>query len=260
MLVVMIALVSLINMILGLLPEMAGASMTLERMLGWIMIPFAWLLGVPWDEAETAGKLLGMKVVFNEFIAYLELVQMGDDVLDPRSRMILVYALCGFANLGCLGIMIGGLLSIAPERRDGILSLAPKSILLGVIGTSLTGCVIGMLYQYPDLRLRELFSRAGNYWWRSGSSGSVMSARSGGKRSVTVVPAPGLLSSESSPPWSSVKDLDNAKPRPVPLVDRSIWPSTCSNGSRIRRRSSGSMPIPVSSTEIKRTPRSSRPA
>jgi CNT family concentrative nucleoside transporter len=106
MLVVMIALVSLINMILGLLPEMAGASLTLERMLGWIMIPFAWLLGVPWDEAETAGKLLGMKVVFNEFIAYLELVKMGDDVLDPRSRMILVYALCGFANLGSLGIML----------------------------------------------------------------------------------------------------------------------------------------------------------
>ena len=94
------------SLILGLLPEMAGASLTLERMLGWIMTPFAWLLGVPWDRAETAGKLLGMKVVFNEFIAYLELGKMGDDVLDPRSRMILVYALCGFANLGSLGIML----------------------------------------------------------------------------------------------------------------------------------------------------------
>ncbi len=146
MLVVMVALVSLVNMGLALLPDMAGASLSLERTLGWIMTPFAWLLGVPWEQAQTAGQLLGMKVVLNEFIAYLELVKMGEGTLDPRSKMILIYTLCGFANLGSLGIMIGGLLSIAPDRRDDILNLAPKSILSGLIATSLTGAVIGVLY------------------------------------------------------------------------------------------------------------------
>jgi len=146
MLIVMVALVSLVNMILGLFPEVAGASLSLERLFGWIMTPFAWLLGVPWEQAGTAGQLLGTKVVLNEFIAYLELAKMGDELLDPRSRMIVVYALCGFANLGSLGIMIGGLLSIAPERRDDILNLGPKSILSGLLATSLTGAVIGVLY------------------------------------------------------------------------------------------------------------------
>jgi len=146
MLIVMVALVSLVNMILGVFPDIAGSSLSLERLLGWIMTPFAWLLGVPWEQAGTVGQLLGTKVVLNEFIAYLELAKMGDEVLDPRSRMIVVYALCGFANLGSLGIMIGGLLSIAPDRRDDIVSLGPKSILSGLLATSLTGAVIGVLF------------------------------------------------------------------------------------------------------------------
>lgn len=146
MLIVMVALVSLVNAILGLLPDVSGATLSLERLLGWIMTPFAWLLGVPWDQAQTVGQLLGIKVILNEFIAYLELAKMGGDALDDRSRMILVYALCGFANLGSLGIMIGGMLSIAPERRGDILNLAPKTILSGMLATSLTGCVVGLLY------------------------------------------------------------------------------------------------------------------
>lgn len=146
MLIVIVALVALANMILGLLPDMGGAALSLERLLGWIMTPFAWLLGVPWDQAQTAGQLLGVKIVLNEFIAYLDLVKLGDDALDPRSRMILIYALCGFANLGSLGIMIGGILAIAPDRRNDILTLAPRTILSGMLATFLTGCVIGILY------------------------------------------------------------------------------------------------------------------
>jgi len=145
MLIVMVALVSLINAGMSLLPDIAGGTLTLQRLLGWIMTPWAWLLGIPWDQAPAAGGLLGLKVVLNEFIAYLDLAQMTDQTLDPRSRLIVTYALCGFANLGSLGIMLGGLLSIAPDRRADILSLGPKSILSGVIATSLTGAVIGLL-------------------------------------------------------------------------------------------------------------------
>ena len=145
MLIVMVALVSLINAGLSLFPDMVDGAFTLQRLLGWIMTPWAWLLGIPWDQAGVAGGLLGIKIVLNEFIAYLDLAKMTDDVLDPRSRLIITYALCGFANLGSLGIMLGGLLSIAPDRRDDILSLGPKSILSGVIATSLTGAVIGLL-------------------------------------------------------------------------------------------------------------------
>lgn len=146
MLVVMVALVSLVNLGLGLLPDITGQPLSLERGLGWLMTPFAWLLGIPWEQAHHAGQLLGIKVVLNEFIAYLELIKISDETIDPRSRMILIYTLCGFANLGSLGIMIGGLLSIAPGRRADILSLGPKSILSGLIATSLTGAVIGILY------------------------------------------------------------------------------------------------------------------
>lgn len=146
MLIVAVALVSLVNMGLGLLPDVSAASLSLERLLGWIMMPFAWLLGIPWDQAQTAGQLLGKKVILNEFLAYLDLVKMGDEVLEPRSKMILVYTLCGFANLGSLGIMIGGLLSMAPDRREDILSLGPKSVLAGLIATSMTGAVIGILF------------------------------------------------------------------------------------------------------------------
>jgi len=146
MLIVMVALVSLVNIMLGYLPDIAGQGLSLERGLGWLMTPFAWLLGIPWEQAQQAGQLLGMKVILNEFIAYLELIKMSEEQIDPRSRMILVYTLCGFANLGSLGIMIGGLLSIAPERRSDILNLGPKSIVSGLIATSLTGAVIGILY------------------------------------------------------------------------------------------------------------------
>ncbi|MCF8482791.1 MAG: nucleoside:proton symporter [Rhodospirillum sp.] len=145
LLLVMVALVALVNSMLGVLPDIAGAPLTLERMLGWIMAPVCWLMGIPWAEAQTAGTLMGVKTILNEFIAYLNLSKLPEGSLSPRSSMILTYALCGFANMGSLGIMIGGLIAIAPERRKEIVALSGKSILSGTIATCMTGAVVGLL-------------------------------------------------------------------------------------------------------------------
>ena len=145
LLIVMLALVSLANSILGLLPELAGAPVTLERMLGWLFAPVVWLIGIPWQEAQSAGALMGTKTVLNELIAYVQLSQLPPEALSERSRLIMLYALCGFANFGSLGIMIGGLASIAPERRSEIVALGLKSILAGTLATLMTGAMAGLL-------------------------------------------------------------------------------------------------------------------
>jgi concentrative nucleoside transporter, CNT family len=143
MLIVMIALVHLVNTMLGLLPAIAGAPLTLEHMLGIVMAPVCWLMGIPWSEAVTAGALMGLKTILNEFVAYLQLVALPADALSPRSRLIMLYALCGFANFGSLGIMIGGLATMAPERRDDVVSLGFKSIVSGTLSTCLIGAIVG---------------------------------------------------------------------------------------------------------------------
>ncbi|EIC20390.1 LOW QUALITY PROTEIN: nucleoside permease [Thiorhodovibrio frisius] len=145
LLIVMLALVSLANSMLGLLPELAGAPVTLERMLGWLFAPVVWLIGIPWQEAQSAGALMGTKTVLNELIAYVQLSQLPPEALSERSRLIMLYALCGFANFGSLGIMIGGLASIAPERRSEIVALGLKSILAGTLATLMTGAMAGLL-------------------------------------------------------------------------------------------------------------------
>ncbi|MBS0246102.1 MAG: nucleoside:proton symporter [Proteobacteria bacterium] len=145
MLIVLVALVHLVNAMLGLLPDVAGSAITLQRLLGLVMAPVCWLMGVPWDQAVTAGSLMGIKTVLNEFLAYLELAKLPAGALDERSRLIMIYAMCGFANFGSLGIMIGGLNIMAPERRADIISLGPKSIVSGTIATCLTGAVAGLL-------------------------------------------------------------------------------------------------------------------
>jgi concentrative nucleoside transporter, CNT family len=142
---VLIALVHLVNAMLGLLPAIAGAPLTLERMLGVVMAPVCWLMGIPWSEATTAGALMGMKTILNEFVAYLKLAALPPDALSPRSRLIMLYALCGFANFGSLGIMIGGLATMAPERRDDVVSLGPKSIVSGTLSTCLIGAIVGTM-------------------------------------------------------------------------------------------------------------------
>jgi CNT family concentrative nucleoside transporter len=145
MLVVLVALVALLNKGLGLLPAWGGAPVTLQRLLGYLMAPVAWLMGVPWAEAGTAGALLGTKTVLNEFLAYLDLAAIPADALSPRSKLIVTYALCGFANFGSLGIMIGGLGTLAPARRNEVVALGLRSILAGTIVTCMTGAVIGIL-------------------------------------------------------------------------------------------------------------------
>ena len=145
MLIVMVALVSLVNMTLGLLPDVAGASLTLQRMLGWLLAPVAWLMGLPWEQAISGGSLLGTKVILNELFAYLDLAAMPVGQLDARSQLIMTYALCGFANFGSLGIMIGGFATMVPERRAEIIQLGMKSIAAGTLATCMTGAVVGII-------------------------------------------------------------------------------------------------------------------
>ena len=145
MLIVFIALVHLVNAALGLLPALGGEPITLQRLLGLIMAPVCWLIGIPWSQAPTAGALMGIKTVLNELIAYLEMSKLPEGSLDPRSRLIMLYAMCGFANFGSLGILIGGLTVMAPERRADVLSLGMKSIVSGTLSTLLMGAIVGLL-------------------------------------------------------------------------------------------------------------------
>jgi concentrative nucleoside transporter, CNT family len=145
MLIVFVALVHLANAILGLLPEIVGAPITLQRLLGYVMAPLCWLMGLPWSEALTAGSLMGIKTVLNELIAYFQLAQLPPEALSPRSRLIMLYAMCGFANFGSLGILIAGLTTMAPARRDEVVSLGLKSIASGTLATCLLGAIVGAL-------------------------------------------------------------------------------------------------------------------
>lgn len=145
MLIVLVALVYLVNAILGQLPNVGGTAISMQRVLGYAMAPVCWLMGLPWPQAVTAGSLMGVKTVLNELIAYVDLSKLGPDALDSRSRLIMLYAMCGFANFGSLGIMIGGLGTMAPERRDEINSLGLKSIVSGTLTTCLMGAIVGVL-------------------------------------------------------------------------------------------------------------------
>ena len=145
MLIVMIALVSLANLLIGLLPAVDGTPLTLQRILGWLLAPVAWLMGIPAEQAFTGGMLLGTKTILNEFLAYLDLAALPAGQLDARSQLIMIYALCGFANFGSLGIMIGGFGTMVPERRAEIVGLGMKSIIAGTLATCMTGAVVGVL-------------------------------------------------------------------------------------------------------------------
>ena len=145
MLIVLVALVHLLNMILSILPNLGGKPITFQRIVGIIMAPVVWMMGVPWKEATIGGALMGTKTVLNELIAYMDLANLPKGSLSLRSSLILTYAMCGFANFGSLGIMIGGLGSLIPERRSEVVSLGIRSIIAGTLSTCMTGAIIGII-------------------------------------------------------------------------------------------------------------------
>src|SRR5262245_42848847 len=145
MLIVMVALVQLVNVLIGFLPSLGGQPLTLQRLLGFIMSPIVWLFGIPWSQAQIAGSLMGTKTILNELLAFLDMAKLPAEALDARSRLIMTYALTSFANFGSLGILIGGLGSLAPERRDEVVGLGMYAILAGTLATCMTGAVVGIL-------------------------------------------------------------------------------------------------------------------
>jgi len=145
MLIVTTSLMALCNAVLHFLPSVAGAPLTLERILGWLFAPLVWLLGIPWREAGAAGALMGIKIILTELVAYLRLASLPAGTLDPRSTQILVYALCGFANFASVGILIAGMSALVPDRRDEVVSLALKALVAGTMASALSGAMIGLL-------------------------------------------------------------------------------------------------------------------
>ena len=139
------ALVALANQLLGLVAAPFGLQLTFQQILGLAFAPLAWLTGIPWAECTAAGALLGVKAVLNEFIAYLQLAAAAPGTLSDRSRLILTYALCGFANFGSLGIMVGGIAAMVPQRRAEIASLGAKTMISGTLSTLMTAAVVGLM-------------------------------------------------------------------------------------------------------------------
>ena len=145
MLLVFIALVALFNSALLLVPYSSNDPLTLQTILGWMFAPLVWLMGIPWQEAQLAGTLMGIKTALNELLAFLALVDLPAESLSDKSTIIMTYALCGFANFGSLGIMIAGLTGMCSERTREIVALAPKSLISGTLATCMTGAIAGLL-------------------------------------------------------------------------------------------------------------------
>ena len=146
MLLVFVALVALVNAVLALLPAFEGDPLTLERIFGWLFAPLAWLVGIPSAEVLAAGALLGKKTVLNEFIAYVDMARLPSHILSERSRLLMTYALCGFANFGSLGIMLGGLSALLPaERRAELAELGLRSVVAGLLTTCATAALVGVV-------------------------------------------------------------------------------------------------------------------
>ena len=145
LLLVFTALISLFNIMLGSLPDIQGAPLSLERIFGWLFAPIAWLIGIPWAESGTAGAILGTKLAITEFIAYLNMLALPEDALSSRSTLIMTYALSSFANLPSVAILIGGLNAMAPERHAEVVALGMRALVAGACASAMSACLIGIL-------------------------------------------------------------------------------------------------------------------
>lgn len=148
MLIVTAALVAIANNFLGFLPHVNNLPITLERIFGFIASPIAWLMGIPWAEANIAGELLGVKTVLNEIFAFADLAKTN---LPQKSTLIMTYALCSFANFACVAITVSGLITMAPERRGYIINLGMKSMWIGTITTCMNGTLMGILFELKNI-------------------------------------------------------------------------------------------------------------
>ena len=148
MLIVTLALVALVNYILGNFPSFNGEPLTLQGILGYVMAPVTWLMGIPWEEAKTAGNLLGTKTALNEVVAFIDLANLKNS-LSTHTNLIMTYALCGFANFSSIGIQIGSLGTMAPERRSEVISLGFRALIAGTLASCLSGTIMGILYWLP---------------------------------------------------------------------------------------------------------------
>jgi CNT family concentrative nucleoside transporter len=143
--IVVFSLVALTNQALGVLPDIAGAPLTLQRVFGWLFAPLMWTLGIPWAEAQTTGTLMGVKAILNEYVAYLQLSQLPAGSLSPRSTLISVYAMCSFANLASIGLGVSTLTTLCPARRAEIVRFGFKSWFAGNLASAMTGAVVGII-------------------------------------------------------------------------------------------------------------------
>ena len=146
LLLVLIALVALVNFALTGLPLIGGEVISLERIAGWIFSPIAWCMGIPWSEAQLGGSLLGVKTILNEFVAYVKLAGINANDLSEKSRLIMLYALCGFANLSSVGILLSGISAMVPERKDDLISVSGKALVGATLASCFTGLVVGIIY------------------------------------------------------------------------------------------------------------------
>ncbi|MDP3491104.1 MAG: nucleoside transporter C-terminal domain-containing protein [Phenylobacterium sp.] len=144
-LIVFVSFVAIGNGLLTIFPDVLGAPLTIERVLGVVFSPLAWLIGVPWSEAPQAGYLLGVKLMLTEFIAFIQLGGVPAEAMSERTRMIMTYALCGFANIGSVGITVTGMGVLMPERRAEIIGMVWKALLAGFLATCMTAAVVGAM-------------------------------------------------------------------------------------------------------------------
>lgn len=142
-LIAVIALVFIANSFLAFIGSLIGIDLSIEQILGYIFAPITWLMGIPWDEALIAGELLGIKTTLNEFIAYPALAALEDGVLSDKSKLVIFYGLCGFANLSSVGILISGIGSMAPERKDDLINVSFKALIAATLASCMTGLVVG---------------------------------------------------------------------------------------------------------------------